>query len=228
MKTTPYILMAIMIAAFTSCGIMGKKKVPLTSQQIEAYLKTYKELREKAPATLNDANSGILDTQKKGFSDFEGVTKNNGLSYPEFVRINAKVGAIYSILQGDDFMGKMENMREDGMVQMDDGMKQMDESIAEMQKNVDDPNFPEEGKKEMRKSIEDLKKSKEEMKESKETINKDFEKNKKWADLVMNKVKAISNIFISKEDVDLVKKYFDQITEAYTGGVVPTNFNVKD
>jgi hypothetical protein len=44
----------------------------------------------------------------------------------------------------------------------------------------------------------------------------------------MNKVKSISNQFISKEDVELVKQNFDKITEAYTGGIIPTNFNVNE
>lgn len=37
----------------------------------------------------------------------------------------------------------------------------------------------------------------------------------------------LTNLFISKEEADLVKQYADKITEAYTGGVMPTNFNVS-
>lgn len=194
------------------CG-SGEKTESLTAQKIEAYLLSYKELREKAPEMLNKANSEKMDAQSEGFSEFEASTKNNGLSYKEFVIINAKVGAIFNVLNAQDFMNVMGNMKEEGMEQMDEGMKQMQEQI-------NDPNIPAEAKEEIKKALE-------EMKKSKTNINAEFDKNKGWADLVLNKTKGLTNLFISKEEAELVKQYFDKITEAYTGGIIPTNFNVN-
>lgn len=197
---------------FNGCGT-GEKTESLTAQKLEAYLNSYKELRQKAPELLNKANNENMDAQSQGFSDFESVTKTNGLSYKEFAVINAKVGAIYSILNAQDFMNTMGNMKDQGMGQMDEGMKQM-------QAQIDDPNVPAEAKEEMKKALE-------EMKKSKTDINTEFDKNKEWADLVLNKTKSLTNLFISKEEADLVKQYFDKISEAYTGGVIPVNFNVN-
>lgn len=215
MKKTIYSIFAAIICAFIfSCGgNSGPNNIPLTPQKIEAYLASYKALREKAPEFLNDANTKNVDVQKQGFADFEATIKNNGLSYREFVEINAKVGAVYSVLQGEDFMNQMANMKDDGMEQMDAGQKQI-------QAQIDDPNVPEEAKVELRKALK-------EMQAGKEKINSEYDKNKEWADLVMDKTKAICNLFISKEEVELVKQYMDRITEAYTGGVIPKNFNVS-
>ena len=213
MKTFSYTIITVFSIILFSCG-GGKKGPSLTGPKIEAYLASYKELCNKAPELLKEANSKSLDTQKQGFGDFESALKNNGLTYPEFVKLNAKIGAVYSILSGEDFMNTMGKMKNEGMDQMDAGMKQM-------QAQIDDPNTPAEAKEELKKAIE-------QMKAGKSTINADFEKNKGWADLVMSKAKSVTNLFVSKEDIELVKQYFDKITEAYTGGMVPTNFNVAE
>jgi major membrane immunogen (membrane-anchored lipoprotein) len=212
MKKRHLLLLMVSALLYNGCST-GEKTESLTAQKIEAYLNSYKELRQKAPDLLYKANSENVDAQTQGFSDFEGVTKNNGLSYKEFVIINAKVGAVYSVLNAQDFMNVMGNMKEQGMDQMDEGMKQM-------QAQIDDPNVPAEAKEEMKKALE-------EMKKGKADVNAEFDKNKEWADLVLNKTKSLTNLFISKEEADLVKQYFDKITEAYTGGVMPTNFNVN-
>lgn len=214
MKKLFYIPAILLISAFASCVGSAKKGSSLTGQQIESYLASYKALREKAPDMLTQANSGSMDAQKEGFSNFEGITKENGLSYKEFVIINAKIGAVYSIMQGESFMGAMDKMKTDGFEQIDDAQKMMQEQL-------DNPEVPEETKVALRQSMA-------EMKANKEKINSEFDKNKAWADPVMDATKGITNLFVSKEDVELIKTYFDKITEAYTGGVVPTNFNVAE
>lgn len=212
MKKLPILFAGLFLFMVYSCGT-GEKAPSLTPQKIEAYLNSYNELRKKAPDVLTKANSENVDIQSQGFSEFETQLKNNGLSYKEFIIINAKVGAIFSILNAQDFMNSMGTMKEEGLDQMDEGMKQMLEQIK-------DPSVPAEAKEEMKKALE-------EMKKSKGTINAEFDKNKGWADLVLNKTKGITNLFISKEEAELVKQYFDKISEAYTGGVLPTHFNVN-
>jgi hypothetical protein len=196
-----------------SCaGGNGPKNVTLTTQKIEAYLNSYIEMREKTPQILSDVNTKMVDIEKVGVGDFEAICSKNGISFKDFVVLNAKVGAVYSILNAEDFMNMMGNMKADGDVQLDEGMKQM-------QAQIDDPNFPAEAKEEMKKALE-------EMKKNKAKINSEFEKNKEWADLVLDKTKSISNVFIDKTEAELVKQYFNKITEAYTG-MAPSNFNVK-
>lgn len=212
MKKLFYLSAIVISTLMISCS-SDKKGESLSAQKIEAYLNSYKTLREKAPELLNNANSGNPLDQQQGFNNFESVLKENGLTYKEFVILNAKIGGIYSILQGEDFMNQMENMKTAGMGEMDEGTKQI-------QISLDDPNVPEEAKKELRKTLED-------MKAAKVTINADYDKNKGWADLVMNKAKSITNVFVSKEDIEMVKQYSDKITEAYTG-MAPTNFNVPE
>lgn len=208
-------LVVLAVVVLFSCGgNKGPNNIALNQQKIDAYLASYTALRAKAPEFLNDANSGQLDKQKQGFTDFESTISANGISYREFVEINAKVGAIYSVLQGEDFMNQMANMKDAGMVQMDEGQKQI-------QAQIDNPNVPEQAKEELRKALK-------EMQAGKEKINADYDKNKGWADLVMNKTKDICNLFIAKEEIELVKQNMDKITESYTGGIIPKNFNVSD
>jgi len=214
MKKIGNLFLAMLLLIIIGCRGVGGKNEPLTTQKIDAYLNAYKDLRTAAPEFLNQANSGSLDTQKQGFSDFEGVLKNHGLSYMEFVKINAKVGGIYSVLNAESFMGDMGTKIDQGNSQFDDGIKQM-------QDQINNPDVPEETKVELRKSIEALK-------SGKKDVNTDYEKNKYWADLVMDKMKSVSNQFITNEEIELVKQNFDKITEAYTGGIIPTNFNVSE
>jgi hypothetical protein len=211
-KNILYILI-FSITIFSSCNnTSAKKEDGLTTAKIEAYLDSYKDLREKAPELLANANNGNPLDQQAGFNSFETVLKKHGLTYKEFVILNAKIGAIFSIQQAENFMGEMEEMKTAGMQQMDAGAQQI-------QASLNDPNVPEEAKKELRKSLA-------EMKAAKSTINNDYDKNKGWADLVMDKAKTVTNVFLSKEDIELVKQYSPKITEAYTG-MAPTNFNVQ-
>jgi hypothetical protein len=212
MKKYSLFLSALIIAFVSSCGKYGNNE-PLTGTKIEEYINAYKGLRQNAPSLLNNANSGDINKQKEGFSGFESELKKNNLSYPEFVRLNAKIGAIYSLISAENFMGDMEKMKTGGIEQMDEGMKQI-------QQQIDDPNVPAEAKVELKKSLE-------EMKSAKSKVNTEYGNNKYWADLVMDKTKSITNQFVSKEDVELVKSYKDKITEAYAG-TVPTSFNVNE
>jgi hypothetical protein len=214
MKKIKLLLLAVISITLFSCGgDSGKKTDGLTAAKIEAYLNGYKALRAEAPELLKSANSGDKLDQQKGFNDFEAVLKKNGLTYKEFVILNAKIGAIFSIQQGENFMGDMAEMKTAGMEQMDAG-------AVQIQASLDDPNVPEEAKKELRKTLE-------EMKAAKVTINTDYDKNKGWADAVMNATRGVTNLFVSKEDIGLVKQYSDKITEAYTG-MAPSNFNVPE
>ena len=206
------LLVNILILNAFSCKEV--KNEPLTNKQVEAYLNTYKELRNTAPDMLEKANSGSLDAQKEGLTQFTTILEKNGLNYTGFIRLNAKIGAIYSVVNAEHFM---ENIQK----QVDDSKKHIEEGIKLMQEQIDDPEVPEETKEELRKSIEDLKATEKGMKLQ-------HGKNKLQAEAVLKKVKVMTNQYIAKEDVELVNNYYDEITQAYTGGIVPVNFNIRE
>ncbi len=185
----------------------------LTHKKLDDYLNCYKELSKKDSSFLKYANREIVNKQKKGFVDFENTIKNNGLTFNEFTIMNAKVGAIYIILRGDDFINEMEKMKNQGLDQMDDGMN-------ELQKQVNDPAIPESAKEELKKALDELK-------TNKKIVNSEYDNNKDWAVLVLDKTRNISNVFVSKREIELVEEYFDKITEAYTKVAAPTNFNIN-
>lgn len=210
MKNIIFSIILLLSYAFVSCG--GKND-PLTQQKLDAYLASFKALKTELPEMLNQSNAGNINTKDQSYGNFEEILKKNGLTASEYAMINAKVGAIFSTLNSGEFIKEMQKMKDDGMVQMDDGMK-------EMQAQLDNPDVPEESKIQIRKAME-------EMKTAKGQINDEFEKNKKFADKVLDKTKSITNQFISKDDIELVKKNLSKIQETYTGGIIPTNFNVK-
>jgi len=210
-----YQIFAIAIIGFiTSCSGIPGENVALDSQKMEAYINSYREIRQNAPDYLSKVNTGDINEQKQGFSDIEKVLESNGLTYMEFVKINAKVGAIFSIIQAENFMSKMEDLESWGENSIDEGVKLMQESI-------DDPDVPEETKEELRKSIKELEASKKELKV-------EYSKNEKWANLVLDKTKKITNLKVEEKDVEIVEQYIDEITEVYTGGIIPENYIINE
>ncbi len=196
-----------------ACAGVQHKNIELTDKKIEAYLNSYNELKNVAPDILEKINTGERDEQLSGFKNFENILINNNLTYFDFIILNAKVGAIYSILQAESFITNMDTLQAWGQNSLSDGIKQMQELI-------NDPEVPEETKEELRKNIKELE-------TSKKLIQKDFTNNKKIAKLVLKRTKAISNTVIDEGDIQIVEKYFDEISEVYTGGIIPKYYDVN-
>ncbi len=208
MKTV-FSLVIATIFLVTACGVV-KKGDPLTDAQVLAYIKVYTELRKAGPSFLEKINQDPENplNGQAGFNDFEKIIKQNGLKdYQEFVILNAKIGALFSIMQGEQAMSMYENMTESGSAMMDAG-------IAGFQKIIDNPDMPEETKQSARESIEELRKGKND-------INDNWAKNKPWADFVLDKTKKISGLIVHDQDIQMVKKYEKEIMEAYTGFPMP-------
>lgn len=209
MKNT---ILFILIALFaSSCIFNSSDKKCLTDEDIANYIKVYNNLKKQAPSMLQEVNTNKdADVSgKQGYSDFEKTIKDGGIKdYPAFVKMNAKIGAIFSIMQANGFMEDMGQMTTDGIATLDKTTKMYDSLI-------NDPNTPEEAKAEYRKAKEETQKG------SKE-INQNWEANKKWADLVLEKVNKISGIVASKCDVEMVKKHEKEMMESYTGITPPT------
>ncbi|NJO90411.1 MAG: hypothetical protein HC831_16750 [Chloroflexia bacterium] len=195
-----------------ACAGVQHKNIELTDKKIKAYLYSYKELKNVAPDILEKVNTGETNELLNGFKQFENILSNNNLSYSDFIIINAKVGAIYSILQAESFITNMDTLQAWGQNSLNDGIKQMQELI-------NDPEVPKETKEELREKIKELE-------ASKKSIQQDYSSNKIIAKSVLKRTKAISNTIINEGDIQIVEKYFDEISEAYTGGTIPTNYNI--
>lgn len=206
-------ILVLILGILGSCSGLPREDVSLDNDKMVAYIKSYKELIQKAPVLLTLVNTGDINNQKQEFSELEGILEENGLSYHEFIIINAKIGAIYSIIQAQDFMSKMEDIQSQSQKSIDDGILQIQEAI-------DDPDVPVETKTELRKNIKELK-------DSKKLLKNEYHKNEKWANLVLDKTRNITNQIVNKKDVELVERYLDEISEAYTGGVIPENFIIE-
>lgn len=188
-----------------SCSVVNKED-KLTEQQVKNYISTYKNLKEKAPDILQQINQNPenSDIGKEKYSEIESIITEGGFrSYSEFVVVNTKIGAIFSILQANSSMQNFDEMTQSGN-------QSLESSIAEFERLIADQNTLEENKIEYRKAIEELK-------SAQNKINNDYTENNKWADLVMNGANKITGLIVSEEDALLVKNYESQIYEAYSG-----------
>lgn len=212
-KTTIFISISL-ILFLLSCTLIDKKE-SLTDQQIENYIATYTQLKEEAPEMLESINKNPKNAElgKEEYAKIEKIITNGGFNYYEFVVINAKVGSIFSIIQAHSVIENLENLAENNQELIDSG-------IAEIDKILNDPRISEEVKEEQLKL-------KEELLKGTEKLQKNGKKNEKWVKKIMKSTKKISGLFISEEDIAIVKKYEDKILDAYTGFQIPELPNSK-
>lgn len=195
----------MMILFITSCSFINNS-VELTDNQVLSYISTYKELREKAPAILEQVNQNPKnsDIGLEKYKEIESIITNGGFrSFQEFVLINAKIGAVFSLIQADKSINTFDEMNKWGNQAFDDG-------IAEYERLIADPNTTEEMKKEYEKGILELQKAKNE-------VNQNFEYNKKWANTMKKAAEKISGLLVTESDFEIVKKYEADIYDAYSG-----------
>ena len=205
---------SIVFLIIFSCSQITGEKGTITDEQVENYLKAYKMLREKAPDILQGINENSNQTKadKKGYNTIEGIIKESGIeSYAEFVRLNAKIGSVFSILQANRGMNQQANLQESGQDMFNDSYRFIEEQL-------DDPEVPEETKVELRKTMEELKKDSKELKET-------YESNKVIADWVMDKANKISGLLVNEADIKVIQAHEEEIFEAYTGFPRPKGFD---
>ncbi len=215
MRTTTIFISISLILFLLSCSLIDKKE-SLTGEQIENYIETYTQLREEAPEILESINIDPKNAElgKEQYAKIQKIIKEGGFdNYSQFIITNAKIGSIFSILQAETGMENFEDLNENSNKMLDDG-------IAEIDKILNDPDIPEDIKVEQRKIKEELLKGTKQLEES-------WKKNKKWADKVMKSTKKFTGLFISEDDIAIVKEYEDKIMEAYTGFQMPELPNGK-
>lgn len=139
----------------------------ITDETVDKYIKANENLRKLGPELLKKAHAsegGDLTAGMEGYAQVEKAVRDAGFeSYREFVVVNAKIGAAFSMLEGRGFMTKMEKMNAIGTEEID--------------KQLADPNLPPE--------------TRAELEQAKKTIRENYEKNKPWAEGVLKGVDMV-------------------------------------
>ncbi|MCF6365877.1 MAG: hypothetical protein L3J35_06695 [Bacteroidales bacterium] len=208
------IFISVISVVLFSCVQVTGEKGTITDEQVVNYLKAYKKLKEKAPDILRNINENVNGSNagKMGFNSFESIIKESDIeSYAEFVRLNAKIGSVFSILQASRGMNQQQNLQESSQEMFSDGYRFIEEQL-------NDPDIPEETKAELRITLEELKKGSNELKE-------EYESNKVIADWVFEKAKKVTGLIVNEADIDVIQAHEEEIFEAYTGFPRPKGFD---
>lgn len=198
------ILLFATVVIFTSCGFNAGEE--LTEQQVKNYIKTYKTIRADFPQMIEKMEdpSGADQANMELFQEFTKVLKSGGFeNFQEFVLVNGKIAAIFSVLQAEKGMADQKNLNTDSKKMLTDGMKQIQDIL-------NDPEIPEEVKAEQRKLLEELQAGEKELTET-------WEDNAQIATEVIDGVKKVSGFLVTENDLKLVKKYENEIMAVYIG-----------
>ncbi len=209
------IIVGFIVTIIVSCTMEDRRGV-LTDEKITNYCNAYKAMRSNTPDILSDINENgeAAKGLQEDYDSLEQIVKENGIKdFSDFIKLNAQIGAIYSILQGENGMEVSENMYDSGQEMFSDGEKLIIEQI-------NDPDVPEDAKAELRVALEELKKGSEELSSS-------YKFNKVFADFTMEKVKQITGYIVNEHDIELVKKHEQEISDVYVGFKLPKGFDGK-
>lgn len=172
---------------------------PLTDELVEKYIAASKSLRENGADFLGYM-AGEKQKQQEGYQKIESLVKAAGFrDYSEFVKVNARIAWAFSIAQGVAGISSFDKQYEDGLKQFDNGIAQFDEQLK-------NPEFPEDSKKEIRKA-------RAQMIAAKTQLIKQFEKNRKYASAVVNKLQPLAN----KADTEVVMRHEAELKEVFSG-----------
>jgi hypothetical protein len=191
----------------TSCG---RSSDCLTDTDIQNYIAAYKSMRETAPELLKEVNAekNANVSGKKGYDQMEQCIKDAGIKdYKTFIFLNTKIGAIIFVTQNENTIMTFDGMTNNELHKLDSSIRIFDSLIA-------DPKVADENKVEYRKARRETAKAKQYLKAS-------WKNNSKWANLVLDRVKNITNVIVPECDLDMVTKHMDEILEAYQGFPIP-------
>ena len=208
-----YIIIFLLI--FSNCGFI-KNEITLKEQDVLNYISVYKVLRTQAPEILKSINTGPESniSEREGFQLFLKIIQKGGFkNYENFVWTNAKIGAIISLLQAESGMDRFNSLNTESMSSIDQGIK-------ELEKVLSDPNLSDETRMDIHHTLVELQ-------ESRRKLMAEWEKNKPYADWILDKAKSISGLILNESEIWLVKKYESEIIEAYLGFPLPKVSNGK-
>jgi hypothetical protein len=133
----------VLVLVLAACGkvSLGPK---LTDADVKKYIVAYGKLKAAGPGLAEQARAATPG--QAGSAAVEKAIKEAGFaSYPDFVRVNARIALAFSTGQGAAFMTST-------AAQVSDGERQIQAALA-------DPNVPEAAKVEMRKSLVEMQKT---------------------------------------------------------------------
>jgi hypothetical protein len=208
-------VLLVAISTTISCDSLGigaadKASAVSSAPALNNYLDAYKKLRTDAPNVLKKINSQDTDLSSLGdeYQKYESIIQSAGYSgHSDFVKNNAKVGMVYSILLAL-MKSEVHEMNQNNM----------DEMAKFIQESIDDPNVPESKKAELREKLKDVNKGK-------QSLNR-FDQNITWAKGVVKMAKRLENMSISEEDAMLLIKHEKDIKAAYDGFPMPPAVNI--
>ena len=198
-KHLPALLLLILL--LSGCFGFSGKTIVLTDALVKSFIKAQTELFKKGgelAGYAKKAESGNIDSGKAGYDNFLKIIQKAGFKdLKEYLETAAKVGLVFSVVQSDIYVDKMNQLFED--------QKSLIGENSEFRKMLNDPDIPEETKKEIRKSL----------KEAENQIagaKKEFDQNKEWADLVLNWAKK----GVDEESAKIVLKHKDELEKMFT------------
>ncbi|GIX41373.1 MAG: hypothetical protein KatS3mg129_1106 [Leptospiraceae bacterium] len=175
----------------------------LTDEKVKKYICAYRTLRNKTKdhtgyfQILQEVEGNptkLMDVYKNMDED---VKKCGLKNMEEFVKLNSKIAWAWNIYQGQKGMKTFSNLQDNIS----------NKSRKDMEQILSDPNIPEDMKKQFREQMEKS------LQQAKEEYNKEFEKNKKWAEFALNIVKPLTN----DHDIEVVKRHEQELMEVFTG-----------
>lgn len=176
------------------------KGVKVNRQVLEDYISLFRELKATSADGIELINE--LDPEAENHPQFAALTsimERYGHNYEDFVKMNAKIGVIYGVLQFN-----MQNLQ----AQSDQTVGQMDEMAKEIQAMIDDPDVPEEQKAELREALKQTEKGGRD-------LNNMWENNKEKAqDMIRRSRKRLKKI-ATAEEIQLVQGFDAQLKELY-------------
>lgn len=183
------------------------KGVKVNRQVLNNYINLFKELKAHSPEGIEMINELNPSAQRHPqFAALSIIMEKYGLAYEEFVKLNAKIGVIYGVLQFN-----MQNLQEQSN-QTVGQMNEMAESIKEM---INDPDVPEEKKAELREA---LKKTE----EGGRDLGNMWKNNKEKAQGMIKQARKRLQKIASAKEIRLVQAYNQQLKELYKEISQPT------
>jgi hypothetical protein len=183
------------------------KGVKVNRQVLEDYINLFKELKATSADGIELINE--LDPEAENHPQFGTLTsimEKYGLTYEDFVKLNAKIGVIYGVLQFN-----MQNLQ----AQSDQTVGQMDEMAKEIQAMIDDPDVPEEKKAELREALKQTEKGGRD-------LNNMWENNKEKAQNMIKRSRKRLKKIATAEEIQLVRGYNAPLKELYNEIAQPT------
>lgn len=197
-RGTPILITILLLCGGCKLGGGGK----LTDEDVQRYIVAYKALRKAAPQLAQNmaenprGQKPNLETARAEYARIEKAIQGAGLkNYATFVRLNAKIGMTFSLIQGQQAMAKFRDFDSFGG--------------AEIKKQINNPKTPAVMKARMRQRYAEAKKA----------FEANYQKNEKWAKMMLKGVSMLTN----EDDARVVLRHMDQLQEAYIGVKLPPN-----